>query len=116
MKKIVLNKITAATAAALTAAVLAIPILQASVLQAPVIASAAESTFTSQPAKRYYVTADILNVRSGPGRDYSVLGSLTQGMRVKVISIKGEKGNRWAKIRFAGVTAYVSAKYLAENE
>lgn len=76
---------------------------------------AAESASARQSVKKYYVTADVLHVRSGPDTDASVIGSLTRGMEVKVISVKGEKGNRWAKIRFAGLTSYVSAKYLAKK-
>lgn len=30
----------------------------------------------------YYVTANILNVRSGPGTNYSLVGTYTQGTRV----------------------------------
>lgn len=64
-------------------------------------------------AKPYAVTSDMLNVRSGPGMDYRVIGTITRGMRVNVYSMRGEKENRWARIRFQGVTAYVSAKYLS---
>lgn len=77
-------------------------------------ALAAESTPVRQSVKKYYVTSDVLHVRSGPGTDYPVIGSLTHGMEVKVISVRGEKGNRWAKIRFEGLTSYVSAKHLAK--
>lgn len=70
---------------------------------------------TRQSAKKYYVASDVLHVRSGPGTEYSVIGSLTRGMEVKVVSIKGENENRWAKIRFEGLTAYVSAKHLAQK-
>lgn len=66
-------------------------------------------------AKQYYITADVLNVRSGPDKECSVIGTLTRGMQVKVYSIRGEHENRWAKIRFAGLTAYVSAKYLSRK-
>ena len=58
----------------------------------------------------YYVTANILNVRSGPGTNYSLVGTYTQGTRVYVHSISGG----WAKVRFNGVTAYASAQYLAK--
>lgn len=79
----------------------------------PVMAS--ENVSAKRSVKQYYVTSDVLNVRSGPGTDYPVIGSLTHGMKVKVFSVKGEKGNRWAKIRFEGLTSYVSAKHLAKN-
>ena len=64
-------------------------------------------------AKPYAVTSDMLNIRSGPGMDYRVIGTITRGMRVNVYSMRGEKENRWARIRFQGVTAYVSAAYLS---
>lgn len=100
------------------AALLAIPAVQASAIKEPVTVAAAEGA-AKQPAKKYYVTAGVLNVRSGPGTDYSLVGSLTRGMEVKVISMigagKGKKGKRWAKIRFQGVTAYVSANHIAKR-
>jgi len=90
-------------------------------LSAPVVHSsaaepvmAAENASSRQSGKKYYVTSDVLNVRSGPGTDYPVIGSLTHGMEVKAISVKGENGNRWAKIRFEGLTSYVSAKHIAK--
>lgn len=58
----------------------------------------------------YYVMANILNVRSGPGTNYSLVGTYTQGTRGYVHSISGG----WAKVRFNGVTAYASAQYLAK--
>ena len=104
MKKNVLKIMTMAM-------ILSIPVVSSS---AAGPAMAAESTPAGQSGKKYYVTADVLYVRSGPGTDYPAIGSLTRGMEVKVISVKGEKGNRWAKIRFAGLTSYVSAKHLAK--
>lgn len=110
MKKIIL-KITAAV----IAAAMAVAGCQKAVAEDTVTVLAAESVSQKQTGKLYYVTAEVLNIRSGPGTDYSVIGSLTKGMRVKVFSIRGEQGNRWAKIRFAGLTAYASAKHLAKN-
>ena len=79
------------------------------------IVTAQAKTAAMPRTKSYVVASDILNVRCGPGTDYAVIGSLTRGLRVKVISISGEKGNRWAKIRFEGVRAYVSAQYLTKT-
>lgn len=97
--------------AVIMAALLASGALQMSAAVKPVTVSAAEGV----SAKQYYVTSEVLNVRSGPDTAYSVLGTLTRGIRVNVYSIRGEKGNRWAKIRFQGLTAYVSAKHLAKS-
>lgn len=103
MKKNVLKIMTMAV-------MLSIPVVS-STAAGPALA--AESTSARQYVKKYYVTSDVLNVRSGPGMDNSVIGSLTHGMEVKVIAIESENKNRWAKIQFEGLTAYVSAKHLA---
>lgn len=97
------------------AAMLAVPVFEASAIKAPVAASAAEASAKPANAGKYYVTSDVLNVRSGPGTNYPVIGSLTQGLKVRVISVIGDKGNRWAKIKFEGLTAYVSRRYLAKK-
>lgn len=58
----------------------------------------------------YGVTADVLNVRSGPGTGYSVIGTLTYGQAVLVTSIS----NGWAKFDFFGMIGYAKADYLKE--
>ena len=57
------------------------------------------------------VTATNLNVRSGAGTKYSIIGSLKKGTSVSVIS----ESNGWSKINYNGKTGYVSSKYLAYN-
>ena len=62
-------------------------------------------------AKAYKVTAKSgLNVRSGPGTNYSKLGALPYGAVVQSSGISGG----WASIDYGGKGAYVSANYLAE--
>ena len=56
-----------------------------------------------------YVTATTLNVRSGAGTSYSVLGSLSKGTKVEVISTT----NGWSKINYNGSIGYVSSQYLS---
>ena len=56
----------------------------------------------------YKVTADSLNVRSGPGTNYSSIGGLKKGATIVVDSIS----SGWAKFNFNGKTAYCSASYL----
>ena len=56
-----------------------------------------------------YVTASSLNVRSGAGTNYSVLGSLSKGSKVEVIS----ESNGWSKINYNGSVGYVSSQYLS---
>ena len=49
-----------------------------------------------------------LNVRSGPGTDYSRVGSLNAGAAVTVT----EKLDGWYQVTGGGVTGYVSAQYI----
>ena len=66
--------------------------------------------YTSSTEIRY-VTATSLNVRSGAGTGYSVIGKLTKGSKVEVISIS----NGWSKINYNGTTGYVSSSYLSST-
>lgn len=59
-------------------------------------------------AKTYQVTANKLNVRNAP-ESGAVIGSLTLGTEVEVVSIN--KG--WAEITYKGKKAYVSAQFLS---
>lgn len=58
----------------------------------------------------YGVTADVLNVRSGPGTGYSIIGKLYQGEAVLVTSIS----NGWAKFGYKTTIGYAKADYLKE--
>ncbi|MEL7609016.1 MAG: SH3 domain-containing protein [Bacillota bacterium] len=49
-----------------------------------------------------------LNVRSGPGTNYPVVGKLKVNDQVKYLDSSG----KWAKIEFNGTVAYAYAKYL----
>lgn len=54
-------------------------------------------------------TTAVLNVRSGPGTDYSRIGQLRYGTEVKVV----EKVNHeWVRIEYASGRAYVNSSYL----
>ena len=68
---------------------------------------------TTQPTQAHtlmVVTADVLNVRTGPGTDYDLQGTLTQGSEVQVLAQEGE----WSRIQYNGTEAYVSSQYLTE--
>lgn len=58
------------------------------------------------------VTADAINVRSGPGTGHAVLGALLRGSEVR---LTGARQGNWVEIRFGpeGGTGWVSARYLA---
>jgi N-acetylmuramoyl-L-alanine amidase len=54
------------------------------------------------------VNASVLNVRSGQSTSASVLGKLSRGDMVEIVS----KGATWHKIRYKSSTAYVYAAYI----
>ena len=59
------------------------------------------------------VTASRLNLRSGPGTNYSIIHVLYQGNQVKVIGLSGS----WYKVLLSdGRTGWVSKTYLSVNE
>lgn len=55
------------------------------------------------------VTANSLNVRSGPSTSYSTVGSLSNGTTVEILS----RENNWYKISANNLTGYVSASYIS---
>ncbi len=54
------------------------------------------------------VTCDVLNVRQGPGTNYSILGTLTNG---KTATIQAQSGN-WYKISYGGGSGWISKDYV----
>ncbi|MFZ7825991.1 SH3 domain-containing protein [Priestia sp. 40] len=56
----------------------------------------------------YKVTASKLNVRSGAGTTYGIIGSVVKGQMLSVVS----KSGSWYKINYNGRTGYVSSDYV----
>ncbi len=56
------------------------------------------------------VTADVLNVRSGNGINYSIIGSLKKNTKVKLFRLEG--GGKWWHIYFGNKGGHVSAQYI----
>ncbi len=55
------------------------------------------------------VTASVLNIREGPGANYTKTGSLLKGAQVEVVAQSGA----WSKIRLkSGLTGWVHSDYL----
>ncbi|QDP41593.1 N-acetylmuramoyl-L-alanine amidase [Radiobacillus deserti] len=67
-----------------------------------------EEVPTTPPVGYGTVTADVLNVRSGPGTSYSRIGQLTDGKIVAVYEISGD----WATIDYNGTVGYVHKTYI----
>ena len=55
---------------------------------------------------------DSLNVRSGYGTSYPVIGNLSRGNKVEIVESK----NNWHKIKFNGAYGYVSGNYINIDE
>lgn len=55
--------------------------------------------------------ANTLNIRSGPGTTYSIVGKLRSGDKVRVVK---NLNNGWTEIEFRNSKAYVSSKYLSK--
>ena len=62
-----------------------------------------------QETKTLYATAAV-NVRSGPGRNYDMVGRLTKGATVTAV---GDVKDEWQEVIFEGQKAYVKAEYLS---
>lgn len=57
------------------------------------------------------VTTDNLNVRTGPGTNYTKLGTIPKGTTVTIIGNLPEK--KWYKIQYGSQVGYVSAVYIS---
>ena len=68
-----------------------------------------EPSYTNTITKT--VNTDSLNVRSGPSTSYSIVGKISIGTKVSVIS----ESNGWSKIVYNGKECYVSSRYLDEE-
>ncbi|KOS29232.1 peptidase P60 [Bacillus anthracis] len=60
---------------------------------------------------KYTVTADVLNVRTGPATEHSVIAKVKKGQTLQVI---GEE-NGWLKINHNGKTGYVSSEFVTNG-
>lgn len=69
------------------------------------------SGVTATGGMRAYVTAPSLNVRSGPGTGYDVVGTVSQGTYWATLQSSGA----WQKICYAGAERWVHGGYLSSN-
>lgn len=75
--------------------------------------SGGSTTSTASTSKTMYTNADTLNVRKGPGTSYGIVGTLSYGSKVTVVSTES---NGWCKIKYNSGTAYVSGKYVQDKD
>jgi len=68
------------------------------------------SSYLAKYAPRY-ANADDLNIRTGPGTSYKVIGVLQKGDPILV----GSKSGKWTKVSYEGQIGYVFTKYLSSR-
>ncbi|MDO5784787.1 MAG: SH3 domain-containing protein [Eubacteriales bacterium] len=71
-----------------------------------------QPTTSSSKAKTMYSTTAGLNVRSGGGSSYSVIGSLSRGQAVSVV----DSSSYWYKIKYGNGYGYVGSGYLSSSK
>ena len=83
------------------------------VSKAYTIANQPQTGGNTPQAKTVYVNTPgmTLNVRSGPGTSYSILGSLKHGEKLSVT----DHDNNWYKLTYNGKTGYVSKSYTSST-
>jgi hypothetical protein len=103
-----------------------IPVTEAAfVPEAPLMITSAVADSTAAPvaAQAVAVESGVLmvvntksaNVRSGPGKDFVVVGRLTRGDSVLVV-VRGEGADSWSLIRIEGdgIEGYIATRLLTE--
>ncbi|PGS48451.1 C40 family peptidase [Bacillus sp. AFS041924] len=58
-----------------------------------------------------YITTGNVNLRSGAGTSYHILGVINKNQKLNVIS----STNGWYKVKYNGLTGYISASYVAKD-
>ena len=76
----------------------------------PLLLTLSLLTFLFSFAEDYF-TQQELNVRSGAGASYSILGVIKNGSTIDVSEING----KWATIKYEGQTGYVSTKFISKS-
>lgn len=66
---------------------------------------------TTNTSKTVSITASSLNVRSGPGTSYGVIGGLSKGSKASVVGTSGS----WYKIKYGSGYGYISSKYTTTS-
>ena len=82
---------------------------KASIVMSVAAASVVMTTGIGYAAERGVVTADSLNIRSGPSTSYSIKAKVTKGTVVNL----GKKSNGWYEVSLAnGVSGWASGSYI----
>lgn len=84
-------------------------------VEAPAEPVALAAPEAAQEGRLFYVAAESVNVRAGPGKAHAVIDSLPRGEAVLVL-VEGEGPESWSLIRIEGdgVEGYVASRLLTE--
>ncbi|PEF50493.1 MULTISPECIES: SH3 domain-containing protein [Bacillus cereus group] len=77
-----------------------------------VVQQPAQEQEKQEPIQNYYVKSSSLNVRSGAGMNYEVIGVVDPNQKVQVI---GQQGG-WYKINYNGKIGFVGMNYLSKTK
>lgn len=58
------------------------------------------------------ITGSVVNIRSGPGSGYDVVGTLLIDTKVEVL----QSGADWSKIRYSNIEGYVASQYISTGQ
>ncbi len=59
-----------------------------------------------------YLTGNGVRVRTGPGTNYSIIGTVSKGVS---LTRTGTVKNGWTQVKYNGSTGYVSSQYLTDT-
>lgn len=78
----------------------------------PVTDTAGSSSDSKAELTTSVVTADLANIRSGPGASYTLLAQLKKGDQVTLLE---HSNNTWIKVSVNGVEGYAYSKYISKS-
>lgn len=85
------------------------PVLPSPVVPAPVTTPSAGPSSTQRANLTAYIAGSYVRFRSGPGTNYSILGTYNTG---KAITVQSKAGNGWLLATIDGVDGYVHENYV----
>jgi uncharacterized protein YgiM (DUF1202 family) len=69
------------------------------------------SSTASYPMGKVVTQTDPLNLRSGPGTTYDVIGSIPKGAMLEIIK---DLGGAWLNVRYSGQVGFAAKQYVAK--
>lgn len=83
-----------------------------------VVDDTVKETVSTTSNKKYMVNTDTLNIRSGRGTEFKIVGTLKQGQIVEIWSVGNDsKGGKWGSFRYSfnpDIIGYIHMNYLKQ--